>query len=364
MKKEMNKILLCQDYLEDKRTSMEVYSNNLSDNLEELVQFDKYRPSLAISSIGTDGIIGRIERYIKYPLVLPKDYNLYHVLDHSYAHLRNGHKKSRWILTCHDLIPYISYKGYAKGLKKVRRPIFSEYSMYSYKKFDKIITISESTKYDLVRYCNIDPKKIKVIYYGLSSKYRKFDEVERFDCKKKYGFLDKWNILICGFSDYKNHVTAISIVNELSKKYKNDISLIRIGPKTKEWEVLKKEINRNILTKEHSNLTQNQMLELYNGMDCVLFPSWYEGFGWPPVEAMKCGTPAVVSDVASLPEAVGEGGLIYSPDDVFGMAEAIEYLMTNSMYYKKMSKYGVSHSCKFDWKKNAYETLEVYEEIL
>jgi glycosyltransferase involved in cell wall biosynthesis len=360
----MKEILLCRNYLEDKRTSMEVYANNFSEKLGGLAEFDQYRPHTTIKSIGMGGVVGRIERYIKYPLTLPPDYKIYHVLDHGYAHLRNAQKKSKWVLTCHDLIPYISYNGYAKGLNKVRRPIFSEYSMSSYKNFDKIVAISESTKCDLVRYLNIDPQKIEVIYYGLSGLYRKLGANDREKCKKKYGYPDRWNILICGFQYYKNHETSISIINELSKKYTNDISLIKIGPSTKAWESTKRLISKNIKIKEHDNLEQNEMLELYNGVDCVLFPSWYEGFGWPPVEAMKCGTPAVVSNAASLPEAVGKGGLQYAPDDIFGMAEALERLMMDSNYYQMMSDYGIKHVAKFDWKKNATETYKIYKEFL
>jgi glycosyltransferase involved in cell wall biosynthesis len=343
---------------------MEVYGNNLEGNLKGLLDYDQYRPTPLINSSNMLGIAGRAERYIRYPLVLPKGYDLYHVLDHGYAHLSNFRKSSRWVLTCHDLIPYISNRGYAKGLQKVRRPLFSEYSMLAYKNYDRIITISESTKSDLIKYLRIDPEKINVIYYGISDNYKKFNEKDRLQCKSKYGFTDRWNILICGFQHYKNHETCIAVVNELSKKFDKDIALIRIGPYTADWETLKLKISNKILLKEHSNLSENEMLELYNGSDCVLFPSWYEGFGWPPVEAMKCGTPAIVSNVASLPEAVGIGGLTYCPEDTFGMMEAVRQLMLDSSYYQNISNYGITHAKSFNWKKNASETLKVYEDLL
>lgn len=343
---------------------MEVYGDNLEKNLNHLLDCYQYRPVPLIKSNNMLGTVGRIERYIRYPIVLPKGYDLYHVLDHGYAHLINFRKNSKWILTCHDLIPYISNRSYAKGLPKVRRPLFSEYSMSSYKKYDRIIAISQSTKSDLIKYCRVNPEKINVIYYGISDKYKLFNEKDRLRCKSKYGYIDRWNILICGFQHYKNHETCIAVVNRLATKFGKDIALIRIGPKTKNWESLKFKISEKIAIKEHQDLDEDEMVEIYNGVDCVLFPSWYEGFGWPPVEAMKCGTPAIVSNVASLPEAVGTGGLKFAPDDVIGMMEAINHLMIDTDYYEKIRNYGLTHSANFDWKKNASETLSLYRDLL
>lgn len=355
------KILLCKGFLEDKRVSMEVYAENLADGLGGLARVNQFRPVPAQGFGKENGLRARFERYIHYPLMLPKGYDVYHVMDHQYAHLKGVKRHGAWVLTCHDLIPYISFKGYAKGLKNIRRPLMTEYSMAFYRGYDHILAISESTKSDLVEYCRLDPDKITVVYYGLSEVYEQYSQARRDDCKKLYGFEGRWNILICGFQYYKNHETCIKVINKLSKKHKGDIALIKIGQSTDEWERLKINIDRSVAVKEHQNLTQNEMVALYNGVDCVLFPSWYEGFGWPPVEAMKCGTPAIVSNVASLPEAVGDRGMSYEPDDIEGMVEGIESLMLSTEQYRKYSEYGIRHAEKFCWKKNAEKTLEIYK---
>jgi len=112
------------------------------------------------------------------------------------------------------------------------------------------------------------------------------------------------------------------------------------------------------------DLPSDKMPELYNAVDCLLFPSWYEGFGLPPVEAMASGTPVVTSCVASLPEVVGEAGLMVSPDNVRGLAEAVEALLENRHLREEQIRKGLEHAKKFDWERNAVMTMEVYKEII
>ena len=105
------------------------------------------------------------------------------------------------------------------------------------------------------------------------------------------------------------------------------------------------------------------MPQLYNAVDCLLFPSWYEGFGVPPLESMACGTPVVTSNVASLPEAVGDAGLMESPDDVPGLANAVNRLLEDSEFREDHIKRGLKHVKGFDWATNAAQTMSIYKEI-
>jgi glycosyltransferase involved in cell wall biosynthesis len=112
------------------------------------------------------------------------------------------------------------------------------------------------------------------------------------------------------------------------------------------------------------DLPSDKMPKLYNAVDCLLFPSWYEGFGLPPVEAMASGTPVVTSCAASLPEVVGEAALMVSPDDVVGLAAAIEALFEDDNLRETQIQKGLDHVKKFDWTKNAAMTMEIYKEII
>jgi glycosyltransferase involved in cell wall biosynthesis len=102
---------------------------------------------------------------------------------------------------------------------------------------------------------------------------------------------------------------------------------------------------------------------LYSGARALIFPSLYEGFGLPPLEALACGTPVITSNRGSLPEIVGDGGLLLEPDDVEGLAGAMEKLLNDDTLWKDLREKGLAHATKFSWEKTARETLAVYREV-
>jgi glycosyltransferase involved in cell wall biosynthesis len=103
---------------------------------------------------------------------------------------------------------------------------------------------------------------------------------------------------------------------------------------------------------------------LYSGAICFVYPSYFEGFGLPPLEAMKCGTPVIVGDRTSLPEVVGEAGLQVDPFDVGALASALELLINNSNFRQQLSVKGLLQASKFDWRETARRTLGVYQDAV
>ena len=106
------------------------------------------------------------------------------------------------------------------------------------------------------------------------------------------------------------------------------------------------------------------LVGLYNGAGVLATPSFYEGFGLPPLEAMACGTPVVVADRASLPEVVGEAGLLVNPDDPDDIAQALARVLTEEPLRERMRELGLAQAARFTWKKTARETLDVYRRVL
>jgi glycosyltransferase involved in cell wall biosynthesis len=103
---------------------------------------------------------------------------------------------------------------------------------------------------------------------------------------------------------------------------------------------------------------------IYRGATTFIYPSRYEGFGLPALEAMACGTPVVGSDASSIPEIVGDGGLLLPPDDIEGMAKALVRLATDDSLYVEMGSRALAQAAKFTWKQTAQETLAAYRDVV
>jgi glycosyltransferase involved in cell wall biosynthesis len=108
---------------------------------------------------------------------------------------------------------------------------------------------------------------------------------------------------------------------------------------------------------------ESDLPALYSGALCFVYPSYFEGFGLPPLEAMKCGTPVIVGNATSLPEVVGDAGLKVDPFDVSAIAEAVGELISNSELRKELRDKGRRRAEMFDWQNTAGQTLKVYEQV-
>jgi glycosyltransferase involved in cell wall biosynthesis len=130
-----------------------------------------------------------------------------------------------------------------------------------------------------------------------------------------------------------------------------------------EWTEAVEKFGLKDVTRCISYVSYNQMPEIYNSVELLLFPSLYEGFGRPPLEAMACGIPTVVSNAASLPEVVGDASMLYAPDDVDGLAKAMLAILTNNRLRRMLIEAGLARAWQFTFKKMAQQTIEVYERV-
>ncbi len=370
---ETRSILLLRDFREDQRISMEVYGDHLLAALRaqevEGMQFADYRPQLApLTKQLPDraNLRMRTARYLDYPRqVRGLRADLYHVLDHGYAHLMQVLPPARTLVTVHDLIPILAGRGLIDGLKKHRRSWLAEWTARFYAKAAHLIAISENTKRDLIEYCGCSEERISVIYYGISERYRPKAELSSADLRRKLGLpISGWLVLITGDAFYKNQTTSLQVMEQLWQRYPRELFLVRLGRDTAEWQALYQQATRKEQIVSLPYLDPSAMPDLYRAVDCLLFPSWYEGFGWPPVEAMACGTPVVASQAASLPEAVGDGGILAPPEDVDALAQGVERLLTDQRFRKQQIERGFVQAAQFRWEKNARQVLDLYRKLL
>ena len=364
----MPRILLLRNFSEDKRISMEVYSENLLGAMsaqDSGMNIRYYRPATRYSKDKSAGKWAmRFARYFEYPTQIKRfKAHLYHINEHGYAHLIKSLPAERTIVTVHDLIPLLKYSGAIKGLKPGKNPWLSRYSLSFLKQAAGIISISENTKNDLIKYCGCRADRISVIHPGRPGIEPNVDATT-LNARKELDLplTNEKLILITGQDFYKNLDSSILVYNQLLKKHA--VRLIHLGPNSAHWQQAKALADTPGSIIEFEYLPFSKVIQLYRAVDCLLFPSWYEGFGLPPLEAMACGTPVVSSNAASLPEVVGKAALTAEPDDISGLSHAVERLLFEREIRQDFIDKGLLHSQKFSWSKCARQTLELYRNTL
>ena len=282
------------------------------------------------------------------------DYDLYHIVSQNLSFLLTD---KPFIITVHDLAPLF-----------IPTSIIQKWGrMYLYsgiRKAQKILSDSHSTKNDLVKTFNIPADKIKVVHLGVNLDI--FKPQDKNACRTKLGLpLNKKIILNVAIEKWRKNVPNLVKAFALVNQKMPDAILVRIGYKTPEIAQLISQLKIGDKVSYFSNLPKEEDLAVfYNAADLFVFPSYYEGFGLPPLEAMACGTPTLVANRTSLPEIVEDKELLFNPDNPQEIAEKILKLLSDQKLYQKASNKVLKQSQKFPWKKTVEETYQVYQEVL
>ena len=252
---------------------------------------------------------------------------------------------------------------------------------------DSIIAVSESTKADLVELYGIQPEKIKIIYSGINNKNQKSkiknqnNKLEIKNIQNKYKLPERFILYLGTIEPRKNIIGLIKAFELLKSKFlrnppsssskkswqalykvRNGIKLVIAGSKGWLYKDVFKEAQKSKRAKDiifTGFINQKDKQYLYKLSDLFVYPSFYEGFGFPPLEAMACGVPTITSNISSLPETVGDAAIMIDPYNVDEIAWAMEMALTDDALRKKLKEKGIKQAEKFSWEKCARETLEV-----
>ncbi len=329
---------------------------------KELIKIDKKNKYLLLKSQYIENPfknIRQISIYHNYffPLMLArnsfsqrfKDIDLFHFPSHQVCFYNNLLKKS--IITIHDLTPLIFPEFH-----KMNSAVYFKYGLKPILKKSKVILAdSENTKQDIIKYYRIEDEKIHVVYLGIDNTFRKLkmNNLSRFNLREKeyilfVGTLEPRKNIINMLKAYRTLQLKEKLVLISGPGWKNE-ELIKLCLETKNVEII-------------GNKTQEELIALYNGAKFLLYPSFYEGFGLPLVEAMACGCPVITSNTSSMPEVVGKAGVLINPYKIEEIADAIKLLNEDDKLRRTLSKVGLIQAQKFTSENMARNTLKVYEE--
>jgi len=231
---------------------------------------------------------------------------------------------------------------------------------------DKIIAVSENTKKDTVKYFSCDPEKIEVVYLGADERFRVYNKIEINAVLSKYNINKKYIFNVGSIEPRKNLIGLFNAYNSLPDNLKEEYDLIITG--SCGW--LNSEIYGTVKNLGLQNkirftgsVPDEDLPYLYNGATIFVYPSFYEGFGLPVLEAMQCGCPVITSNNSSLPEVAGDAALFINPDVVNDIKNGMEKSLMDEGLRKELSIKGLNRARKFSWEKCARETLEIYENL-
>lgn len=265
------------------------------------------------------------------------------------------------VVVVHDIIALIE-KGYSSRFKLP----FTYQLLDVIKRANVIIADSISTKKDLIVKFNVLPERIHVVYPGYdASLYKVHIEKKAIESTVSKYSLDGPYLLYTGtLLPHKNILRLLRAFAKLKSEHGISHKLLITGPPQSDNGSVSRAINQLRLTQEvilagHVDLTD--LPHLYHNADAFVYPSLYEGFGLPPLEAMACGTPVIASNISSLPEVVGEAALLVDPYSVDAIAEAICRVITDRELHLRMRQKGIERARLFSWTKAGGQILGIFE---
>lgn len=236
----------------------------------------------------------------------------------------------------------------------------------SIRKADAIITISESSKKDILEKFPAAAGKIKVVYGAVGDNFQPLHDDQMLErVKAKYGIRKDFILNVSLITPRKNLNRLIRAFKSLRENKKTDCQLVIVGAKGWLYEDIFREVSRLGLEGEVvfcNYVAHDELLCLYTSALLFAYPSLYEGFGLPILEAMACDCPVVSADVSSMPEVCGQAALLVDPYDTEGLAAAMLKLISDLALRGQLIELGREQIKKFLWKKSAEQTLEVYKQ--
>lgn len=272
-------------------------------------------------------------------------------------------KNLKKILTIHDLTPLL----FPETHMRMTVMLWNSTLKLIKDRVDAIITDSMNTKNDCIKHLNIPEDKIKVVPLAADTQYKPLSNIEKVKKELKIKFNLKMPFILC-VGTLEKRKNLPTLFEAFSKLKNNGVKhkLVIVGMKGWKYgeifETLSKlNLNDDVIFTGY--IPDEDLVKFYNAADLFVYPSLYEGFGLPPLEAMACGTPVITSNTSSLPEVVGNAGLMVDPYDFDALADKMYQILTDDGLRNMLSKKSLHRAKMFSWEKTARETWKVYQDV-
>lgn len=232
---------------------------------------------------------------------------------------------------------------------------------------NRVLTVSQTSKRDILRFLNIPAEKIEVIYNAIDERFN-IDppEEEVFRIRERYQLAGQFVLYAGNIKPHKNLERLIQAFQRVHKSGLDQVKLLIIGDEISKYATLRRAVHRFQLHKHVRFLgfvSDQTLAVLYRLASVFVFPSLYEGFGLPPLEAMATGTPVVTSNVSSLPEVVGDAAVLIDPYDHVSIADGIRRVLTDADLRATLKRKGLARAREFSWERSVARIRDLYEEV-
>lgn len=300
-------------------------------------------------------------RYLYEIPTLVKKYNIDVLHTQYYAPLV---KNCKLVVTIHD-ISYEHFPDYFSKVELIRNRLWI---WYSSKIANAILTVSEYSKKDISNRYSINQNKIFVTHLAASEIYKKVDIKLVEETKEKFEINGDYLLTVGNLQPRKNMIRLINSYVELKTNNQNfNLKLVIVGKKAWKSDKIFERVNSANLNNEiilTDYVSNEELVSLYNGAQIFIYPSIFEGFGLPVIEAMACGTPVITSNVSSLPEVAGDSALLINPYDYNDITNKIIELYRNNELIENLKIKGEVRAKEFKWEETTLKILNVYRNLI
>ncbi len=231
----------------------------------------------------------------------------------------------------------------------------------------RILTVSEASKKDILRFFGVPSERVTVIYNAIDDRFFEQPSEEQIvRVRERYQLHDRFLMYAGNVKPHKNIERLIDAFVLLRKKGLDDLKLLITGSEISRYSTLRRAVHRHNLHRHVRFLgyqSEETLAALYRLADVFVFPSLYEGFGLPPLEAMASGTPVVASNVSSLPEVVGDAGVLVNPYDPQAIADGVVNVLEDDALRHDLTARGLKRARTFSWAESVRQIRQIYQDV-